>query len=96
MNFIIKKTDRIALAELIGDETLQKALLRSLEVIGEAAKNVSDDFRVQHKTVPWKEMAGLRDKLIHFYFGVDWNTVWDVIKNKIPQLKPQIELILKK
>jgi len=54
-----------------------------------------DHFRKKHSDIPWKEMAGLRDILIHHYFGVDYKTVWDIVKNKIPIIKNQIESLLK-
>jgi len=73
------------------DETLKRALSRSLEIIGEASKNLSDKFKNNHPEVEWKKIAGLRDKLIHSYFGVDWYTVWDVVRIKIPELKNQLE-----
>src|SRR3989339_623219 len=72
-------------------ETLKRALSRSLEIIGEASKNLSDKFKNNHPEVEWKKIAGLRDKLIHSYFGVDWYTVWDVVRIKIPELKNQLE-----
>lgn len=95
VNFIIKETRDLSYEDLIGNETLKRALVRSLEVIGEASKNLSEDFRERHADTGWKELAGLRDKLIHHYFGVNWKIVWDVIKNLIPKLKGQMEAILK-
>ena len=56
-------------------------------------KNISPDFRKKYKDIEWQKIAGMRDKVIHFYFGVNWDVVWDVIKNKIPKLKEQIEEI---
>lgn len=94
VNYIIKETKGLDYNSLMRNETLKKALIRSLEIIGEATKNLSEKFREKHPDIEWKEMAGLRDKLIHFYFGVDWDTVWDVIKNLIPKLKEQIQNIL--
>ena len=76
------------------NETLKRAFLRSLEVVGEATKNISMDFREKYPQIKWRELAGLRDKLIHQYFGVNWNRVWDVIKNWIPEIKEDIERIL--
>ena len=78
----------------LADETLRRAFVRSLELIGEAAKQVPDDFRARHPQVEWRAMAGMRDKLIHHYFGVDYELVWDVVTKKIPDLKREIERIL--
>lgn len=75
-------------------EILQRAFARSLEVIGEAAKNINEEYRLKHRSVDWKMMAGMRDVLIHKYFGVDYGIVWDVVENKIPELKKQIVKLL--
>lgn len=96
INFIMDKNKGLKYENLMKDETLKRAFLRSLEIIGEAAKNISMDFREDHSDIKWKELAGLRDKLIHEYFGVKWEIVWDVIGNIIPKLKRQIETILKR
>jgi len=96
ISFIMKKSKELKYDDLIRDETLKRAFLRSLEVIGEATKNISMDFRRDHPHIRWRELAGLRDKLIHEYFGVKWEIVWDVIENLVPNLKEQIETILKK
>lgn len=72
----------------------QNAIVRELEIIGEAVKNISRTFRDKHPTVEWNKIAGLRDKLIHHYFGVDLKTVWDVIEQDLPKLKKQILEIL--
>ena len=69
-------------------------LCRSLEIIGVAAKHVSEDFRTQHPTVQWRAMAGMRDRLIHDYFGVDFELVWDVVHRRIRELRGQIAAIL--
>lgn len=81
--------------EFEADKKTLNAVLRSLEVIGEAAKHVPNDLRGQYPDVPWKEMAGMRDKVIHFYFGVDKETVWLVVKDRIPTILPLIEEILR-
>jgi uncharacterized protein with HEPN domain len=73
----------------------QYAVLRGLEIIGEATKNLSRELRVKHREVPWRDIAGMRDKLIHEYFGVNLELVWVTIKNKLPELKEQILKILK-
>jgi uncharacterized protein with HEPN domain len=78
------------------NEILKRACSRSLEIIGEAVKNLSSDFTKKHKDIEWKKIAGLRDKIIHYYFGVNWDILWDVIKNRMPKLGEQIEEILSK
>ena len=80
--------------DLMEDPVLQRASLRSLEVIGEAVKNISEDFKKENPEIEWRKIAGLRDKLIHHYFGVDWDIVWNVIENKIPEIKISLETYL--
>ncbi len=77
------------------DDKTVSAVIRKFEIIGEAAKHVPEDIRKQYSNIPWKEMAGMRDKLIHFYFGVDHNLVWETIKERLPQVKPEIQKIQK-
>lgn len=72
----------------------KRAFVRSLEIIGEATKKVSEDFRTQHPKVECRAMAGMRDRLIHEYFGVDDELVRDVLRNRIPALRGQIASIL--
>lgn len=71
------------------------AVIRQLEIIGEAVKNLSVDFRKGHKQIPWKDISGLRDKLIHQYFGVDNLLVWKICKKELPELKEFVQGILK-
>lgn len=73
------------------DETVKRAVVRSFEVIGEATKEIPTDEKIKMPNVKWKEMAGMRDRLIHDYMGVNYNIVWDVVKEKIPLLIPQIK-----
>ena len=82
--------------DLERDTLRQKGVIRSLEIIGEATKNVNQDFREKHPKVEWKKIAGLRDKLIHHYFKINLNLVWDIIKEDLPILKKQIKEILEK
>jgi uncharacterized protein with HEPN domain len=69
------------------------AVIRKFEIIGEAAKQVDESVRNKYSEVPWKEMAGMRDKLIHFYFGIKHELVWQTIKDIIPKIKPEIKNI---
>jgi uncharacterized protein with HEPN domain len=94
-NYLIDSSKDVAEERFSRDLTLQKAFVRSLEIIGEAIKNLSEDFTKSHGEVDWKSIAGMRDRLIHHYFGVDYEIVWDVIKNEIPKLREQIKVILK-
>jgi uncharacterized protein with HEPN domain len=80
--------------KFIADKKTFNAVVRSLEVIGEAAKNVPEEIRSKYPSIPWKEMAGMRDKVIHFYFGVSREAVWIAVKDRIPALQPLIEQIL--
>jgi len=73
----------------------QYAVLRGLEIIGEATKNLSRELRAKYREAPWRDIAGMRDKLIHEYFGVNLELVWVTIKNKLPEFKKQILKILK-
>jgi uncharacterized protein with HEPN domain len=94
INFLLKETDGTDFEDFIQNELLKRGCTRSLEIIGEAVKNLALDFKRKHKEIEWKKIAGMRDKIIHFYFGVNWDIVWDVIKNKLPSVKEQIEKIL--
>ncbi len=76
------------------DETLKRAVVRSLEIIGEASKKIPADHKLKWKAIGWKHMAGMRDKLIHDYMGVNYRIVWDVVKNKIPELSIQIRDVI--
>jgi len=82
--------------DFLKDDTLKRAVVRSLEIIGEATKKIPADFKIKWVGVRWKDMAGMRDRLIHDYMGVNYSIVWDVIKNKIPELHKQILEVLEK
>ncbi|MCX8027836.1 MAG: DUF86 domain-containing protein [Thermodesulfovibrionales bacterium] len=77
------------------DRKTQKAVVWQIHVIGEATKNIPLQIREKYKEVPWKYMARIRDKIAHFYFGIDYEIVWNVTKQKIPNIKGLIENILK-
>ena len=93
-SFILGNYQKLTKDIFVKDEKLKRAFVRSLEIIGEATKHLPDDFRQKNPQVAWKRMAGMRDKLIHEYFGVDYDVVWDVIINQIPLLHSEIEKIV--
>lgn len=78
------------------NQLVQDGVVRNLEIIGEAVKHLPKDLQRKHPDVEWKKISGLRDILIHEYFGVDRDIVWDIVINKIPELQEQISLILKR
>ncbi len=88
--FIINELNKISEDDFYINPILKRAFVRSLEIIGEATKNISEDFREKYSHVDWKNMARMRDKLIHHYFGIDYSIVWDVAKNEIPCLHSKI------
>jgi uncharacterized protein with HEPN domain len=90
IEFLQRATAMIDFDSFLANETLTRATARSIEIIGEASKNLSADFRKRHKEIEWKQLAGMRDKLIHGYFGVNWVIVWDVITNKLPTVQQHI------
>lgn len=75
------------------DDKTVSAVIRKFEIIGEATKQIPDEIKQQYPEIPWKEMAGMRDRLIHLYFGVDYNLVWATIKNRIPVVRSLIKNI---
>jgi len=77
-------------------ELIQDGVVRNLEIIGEAVKNIPEDVKKNYTYVEWRKIAGLRDILIHAYFGIDLEVIWDIIKNKVPKLKEMIEEIVLK
>jgi uncharacterized protein with HEPN domain len=94
----IKKIESFAegfdFEEFSNDTKTIYAVVRALEIIGEATKNLPDSLKVKHPEVPWRDMAGFRDKVVHGYFGVDLEVVWDTAVNDAPFLKPLIVKIL--
>ncbi|MBS3100176.1 DUF86 domain-containing protein [Candidatus Pacearchaeota archaeon] len=76
--------------ELSLNRLKQSAIVREIEIIGEAVKNISDNLKNTHKKIEWREIAGTRDKMIHHYFGVDLDIVWNIIKVNLPELKAKI------
>ncbi len=93
MEVIETFVEGMSFEDFIKDDKTVSAVIMKFEIIGEATKGIPDEIRQKYPDVPWKEMSGMRDKLIHFYFGVDYELVWKTIKNRIPQVKPLIQEI---
>ena len=91
---IEKFVDKLDFEAFLEDDKTSSAVIRKFEIIGEATKNIPQKIRKNHPDIPWQEMAGMRDKLIHFYFGIDYNLVWQTIKNRLPKVKAKIKKIL--
>ena len=95
ITFCLKELNSLNYDEFMRDEVLLRAVIRSLEIIGEASKKISLDFKDAHPEVEWKSMAGMRDRLIHHYFGVDYEMVFNTIKNDLPKLDAIIKSMIK-
>lgn len=89
-------TGGMSLAEFLNNSAIRDAVVRRVEIIGESAKRVPDAMRNSYKDVAWKKITGTRDRLIHDYGDVDFNTVWDIVKSDLPTLKEQMKEIIKK
>ena len=93
---IEKYTKGLTLAKVKRNELTIDGVVRNLEIIGEAVKNIPANIKDKHPDIEWKKMAGLRDILAHEYFGIDLEILWDIIENKLPELKKEISRLLKK
>ncbi len=89
-------TDDMVIDQFLVDETLKRAVTRSLSIIGEATKKIPGDVKYAWQSISWRQMAGMRDRLVHDYMGVNYLIVWDVAKNIIPELTTQIQSVIEK
>ena len=93
-NYITAVSKGKSLEELLEDETMKRALTRSIEIIGEAVKKLDDEFKAKQPHIEWKKIARSRDRIIHHYFGIDYDIIWQIITEKIPPLKDYIGEII--
>ena len=96
INKIEEFSENISKDDFDSDDLRQSAIIRQVEILGEASKNLPIEFTKKYSKTPWQEMARMRDKLIHHYFGVDTDIVWKVLKDDLPALRKQIQEIIKK
>jgi uncharacterized protein with HEPN domain len=94
VEYLLDQSQGLSFERFVADETRGVPSCVSLEVIGEAVKNLPEEFRVAHSEVEWRPIARMRDRLIHGYFGVDYQLVWDVVQEKLPELKRNLQRII--
>jgi uncharacterized protein with HEPN domain len=95
VNKVMKFTKDMRYSDFMKDEKTVFAVVRALEIIGEAAKNIPESLRRKYPDIPWKDMSGMRDRLIHEYFGVKLDVVWDTVRSELPELEPKFQKILR-
>lgn len=92
---ISKYTENLDRITFLRKEIVKDAVVRNIEIIGEAAKNLPEDFKKKNHNIPWKDITGMRDRIAHSYFGIDFELVWDTIKKDMPDLEKKISKLLK-
>jgi uncharacterized protein with HEPN domain len=95
-SYLLRLFNENSFEDITSNRTLAYAICRSLEIVGEATKNVPEELRIKYPLVEWRKMAGIRDKIIHDYFGIDYDIIWKTIETKIPSLKEWLEIIIEK
>jgi uncharacterized protein with HEPN domain len=96
IELIVTYTNGLTYKKFLDDRKTQDAVVRNFEIIGEAAKNISAALKAKYPEIPWKKISGLRDKLIHFYFGIDYKIVWNIVRKELPIIVKQVKNILDK
>ncbi len=94
INQIVEYTNGLKEEEFLSNQLIEDAVVRNFEIIGEATKQISKEFRAKHTGIEWKKMAGMRDKLIHDYIEVDYAIIWATIQDILPDLKKKIQKII--
>ncbi|MEH7492609.1 HepT-like ribonuclease domain-containing protein [Neobacillus niacini] len=89
-----KYTMELSFDEFVDNDLVSDAVIKNILVIGEATKNIPDKIRIVNSEIEWRKMAGMRDMLIHGYFSINYKIVWDVVQNKLPTLRKQVEQLL--
>ncbi len=87
-------TDGVSHDDFFNNRLLQDAVIRQLEIMGEAARNLSEDLRDKYPQIPWRQMIGLRNRMIHAYFNVNLQIIWEIVQGDLPDLKREMKCIL--
>jgi uncharacterized protein with HEPN domain len=96
LRYIENKTADLSFSEFVADETLSKAIVRSFEIVGEACKRIPGEIRYKYPLFDWRGFAGLRDRMIHHYWGIDYHLLWDAIQTEVPFNRIWITLIIER
>jgi uncharacterized protein with HEPN domain len=94
IDYILTQISDMDYASFVRNPTLKRAFVRSLEIIGEASKKLPEDVKTMQSDIEWRKFTGMRDRLIHDYFGVDYTIVWDVATAKLPDLRSKLQSLL--
>lgn len=92
--YLLRSSENLSKSDFLVDENLKRAFTRSIEVMGEASKNVSEEIKHHSPAIEWKGIAKMRDKLIHHYFGVDYELVWEVVTDRVPMISAQLRKLI--